>query len=114
MISDEGLLYIEPSRHTSPEPVIDELTCKMAAAFRQSTVALTWRGDHQCACGARSDHMDHLLPNEVETNSLCVHYLAYHRTEVPTSQLDMVAALEVEPVEPTELELHGYRDRYYR
>ena len=109
-----GLLYIEPSRHISPEPVIDELTRKMAAGFRQSTISVTWRGDHHCACGARSDHNDHLLRNGVETNTRCVHYLAYHRAEVPSLQLDIVAALKEEPVEPTKLELEGYRDKLYR
>ena len=31
--------------------------------------------------------MDFLLPNGLVTNSLCVHYLAYHRDEVPPSEL---------------------------
>lgn len=102
---------IEPSSATSIEPVIDELTRKMAAAWRKRAVSdLTWRGFHTCKCGARSDCKDHWVKvdgKELITNSLAIHYLAYHRDEVPQSELDKVALLDYGQEEPTEEQLIG-------
>jgi hypothetical protein len=96
---------MEPGRATSSEPVIDELTKKMTAAFRRGKSGPRWRGWHTCACGAKSDNTDYALPNGEETNSLCVHYLAYHRAEVSQSQLEKVAALDSGEADPSEKEL---------
>ncbi|MDP3981370.1 MAG: hypothetical protein Q8Q33_08170 [Chlamydiota bacterium] len=105
MISDKGILYIEPSATTSPQPIIDELTRKMTAAYRQSTRGPAFRGSHTCGCGAHSDNCEHILPDGVETNSLCVHYLAYHRDEIPAAQLDKVRQLTYGEAEPKAREL---------
>jgi hypothetical protein len=40
-------------------------------------------------------------------NSLCVHYLSYHRDEVPLGQLQEVEHLPFGEVEPSEQELEG-------
>ena len=102
MIKNDGLLYIEPRGSVTDQPVIDELTCKMAAAYAASTPSeLAYRGFHMCACGAISDNREHILADGTETNSLCVHYLAFHRADVPQFQLERVAALNVEGIEPT-------------
>ena len=105
MISDKGILYIEPSPTTQSQPVIDELTRKMTAAYRQSMRGPAFRGIHTCACGAHSDNCEHILPNGVETNSLCMHYLAYHRDEIPAEQIDKVRQLTYGEAEPTAQEL---------
>jgi hypothetical protein len=117
MISDTGILYVEPSRDISLKPVIDELTRKMTAALRQSQsgtfnpasqqfrVGSGFRGTHECACGVRSSNCDYRLPNGEITNSLCVHYLAWHRDELSPEQLDKVAALEYGEADPTKDEL---------
>src|SRR5581483_12207675 len=102
MIKTEGLLYMEPAGAAADQPIIDELTCKMAAAFAASIPSeMAYRGVHICTCGALSDNREHCLADGTETNSLCVHYLAYHRSEVPQFQLDRVAALNIEGIEPT-------------
>jgi hypothetical protein len=105
MISNEGILYIEPSKNVSQEPIIDELTKKMTAAFRLAKRGPGYRGWHTCACGAHSSNCDHTLPNGEKTNSLCVHYLAYHRDEVSVGQLEKVAALNSGEAEPNQEEL---------
>ena len=105
MISDKGFLYIEPSVNTSVEPVIDELTRKMTAAFRKGVAGTRYRGHHTCECGAHSDNTDYTLPNGECTNSLCVHYLAYHRAEVPEAQLRKVADLKCGEDDPNTKEL---------
>jgi len=119
MISDADLLFIEPKLPASRVPIVDELTRRMAAAFRISTIGGEFRdfcGVHECVCGALSDNNDHALPNGRMTNSLCVHYVAYHRAEIPPRQLQEVAALPWGEVDPTEEELVGrkFGGRYGR
>lgn len=105
MITSNGILYIEPSRKTSQEPVIDEATKKMAAALRRGVPGPGYRGWHECACGARSSNCDYTLPNGEKTNSLSVHYLTYHREDVPEEQLAKVLQLECGEAEPTNEEM---------
>jgi hypothetical protein len=115
MINEKGLLYIEPKRTASEEPIIDAYTRRMAAALARAVsggwggggdaqsfrVGDGWRGFHLCVCGAVSSSHDFQLSNGMPTNSLCVHYLARHRDEVPESELAKVMQLPDEEVEPT-------------
>lgn len=101
MINPKGILYIEPSAVTSPQPLIDELTRKMTAAYRRSTVGTTWRGVHTCNCGVHSDNCEHKLSNGVQTNSLCIHYLAFHRDEISMVEIKKVRQLECGEEEPS-------------
>src|SRR5262245_32436815 len=97
----ECLLFIEPPQPSSTFPLIDPLTRKLCAALRKATWKGGYRGRHECICGALSSTTDHYLPNGVLTNSLCVHYLAHHRSEVPPGELLRVGALDWGEVEPT-------------
>jgi hypothetical protein len=105
----EGLLYIEPTQPASPLPVLDQLTRKMAAAFRKAVVDPRHRfyGLHRCVCGALSTNVDYVLPDGRHTNSLCVHYVAHHRSEIPRDQLARIEALAFEEVLPNDNELQG-------
>ncbi len=106
MSETEDILYINPGPYTPSEPVIDELTRKMAAAYRASeSNGMCWRGVHFCRCGVNSTNTDYILPGGQQTNSLCVHYLAFHRDEVPEAELAKVAALDAGEAEPTAEEL---------
>jgi hypothetical protein len=118
MISEEGLLFIEPIHPAASTPIVDHLTRKMAAAFRKARTddRHYYLGRHQCICGANSTNQNYYLPNGFMTNSLCVHYVAYHRSEVPAHQLTLIKTLTPEEVEPTHLELAGIcflEDRSY-
>lgn len=105
------LLFIEPQNQKSDTPLIDELTKKMSAAFKGYTTGSGFEGQfmedagtmgwHTCVCGAKSTNVDYLLPSGFITNSLCVHYLAWHRGEVLQSELDKLATLPNEFAEPT-------------
>jgi len=84
-----GILYIEPKQQRSSKPVIDEITKKMTWLWRhQEESGIMYFGTHGCICGAESSSNDHLLPLKnskyMLTNSLCVHYVAYHREEIPS------------------------------
>jgi len=106
----ENLLMIEPSGKVSDVPLIDELTCKMVAAWRSRRDSdYLYMGFRVCACGAFSDCQDHWVGNGdgdgLLTNSLCVHYLAFHRDDIPQEELDKVRALTFGEEEPSEKEL---------
>jgi len=101
MISNEGLLYIEPAQLASAEPVLDHLTRKMAAAFRKAgPTEGGWCGIHECVCGAWSTSRDYRLPNGEVTNSLCVHYFPHHRPAVSLDQVARVDSLAFGEVVP--------------
>ncbi len=104
----EGILYIEPPAETSDKPLIDELTRKMTAALHKAKLPpIAFAGVHSCKCGkAQSASSDFILPNGLFTNSLCIHYLAFHREAIPQEQLDKVANLNFGEKTPTPEELN--------
>lgn len=109
MIDTKGLLMIEPSERGYDVPLIDKLTRQMTAAWRsRRTSEYGYRGFHVCRCGANSDNRDHwvmVAGQELLTNSLCIHYLAFHRQEVPVEELAKVSMLDYGESDPTEEEL---------
>lgn len=94
------LMYIEPVNPPSPEPVNDLIT-EMAEKVWSRKVephwGEHWKGVHTCSCGARSTNCDYtvgkLMGLPVKTNSLLVHYIQYHRAEVPRTELAKLAIL---------------------
>lgn len=84
------LLFIEPRRGRSSEPVKDEITAKVQAALKQAKQGESYYGWHTCVCGKRSDSSDWRLPSGHITNALAVHYVAWHREEVPESELEKI------------------------
>lgn len=94
------LLYVTPPGQVSIEPCNDELTIAMEAAFSTAETVQTWRGWHTCACGERSTNCDYMVAGCFTTNSLCVHYLRWHRDAVPARELNKVrgiAGLQLAP-----------------
>ena len=103
------LLFIEPTKGKSAVPVLDEYTMRMKAAWDVRLVSEhSWRGFHVCVCGAWRDNKDHYVGRGfgIVTNSLCLHYLAWHREEIPPDQLKIVASLTLDVVMPTPAELY--------
>lgn len=111
MISSRGVLMIEPRCPAAAEPVIDEYTRRMVSSWRQRRDSpMAYMGFHTCVCGVDSTPRDHFVLGSDgvwrRTNSLCVHYLAWHRSEVSAVELSKVWSLSVPgPVEPTVDEL---------
>jgi hypothetical protein len=110
----DHLLFIEPGPAT-PEPVIDELTKKLAAAWLGHDVGhVGHRYTHKCACGARSDNRDHYVRasdgKRLKTNSLAIHYLAFHREQIPAAELAKLDLLPAAEGNPTRTQLRGNRD----
>ena len=107
-VNNDLLLYIEPNNPPSLNPVIDELTCVMVDAFRKAKSGIAnysyespyifnegggYKGFHICSCNVCSSNLDYQLENGEITNSLAIHYLAYHREEISKEQLDRVSHL---------------------
>jgi len=99
-LNNPHLLFIEPSSAISKEPVIDDLTRKMATALKNGKVCENWMGVHTCACGANSTASNYNVENGLKTNSLAVHYLMWHRNEVPESELKKVGKFRCEGSDP--------------
>lgn len=49
-----------------------------------------YMGYHQCSCGSKSECCNFLLQTGDIVNSLCIHYLAFHRDEVTQEQLNKI------------------------
>ena len=106
------MFFIQPKRPPTAEPLIDELTMRMTSALRNARVpAYQFLGVHACICGAVSDSTNRILANGAVTNTLCVHYLAYHRPEVPAAELDAVRRLPGDGDVPSPEELDGTAGR---
>ncbi len=97
--NDSIILYIEPY-DKSDDPVVDSLTIKMFNALKAHTATgyVNHNGQftpniHTCRCGKNSKSYDYQLKSGQATNSLCVHYLAYHRKDVPENELSKVSLL---------------------
>lgn len=112
MIDANGILMVEPLGSSSTSPVIDEITRKMTAAWRKRRDSShCYRGFHMCCCGAISDNKEHWVGegDGKLTNSLSIHYLAFHRIDIPDDELAKVRQLNFGEEEPTECELHPPR-----
>jgi hypothetical protein len=106
------LLFIEPRSPASDEPVIDEYTRRMTGGLRvghrRNGPRDVRRGVHMCVCRMTSEPFDTYVETttgRLKTNSLCIHYLAHHRVEVPESELAKVLTLTAEPEDPVPTEL---------
>lgn len=108
MIDPKGILMVEPSGNASTSPLVDELTCKMTAAWRKRRDSQHgFRGFHMCRCGAMSDNKYHWVceGEGLLTNSLAIHYLAFHRSDISEDELAKVRQLNFGEEEPTTEEL---------
>lgn len=116
--ADNVILFIHP-KFTSKEPVLDELTLKMAYALENTTEenlvvgfldkktklahihkGTQTMGVHQCVCGARSHGGDYGIAvgdKTIYTNFLSAHYMAFHRDEVSERDLKIVSCLPEPP-----------------
>jgi hypothetical protein len=114
ILRDSALLMVEPAGAPT-DPIIDDLTRRITAAWRARRPSKrSYRGRHNCTgrlCLAVSDHFDHQIGRR-RTNSLCIHYVACHRGDLPAAELAKVAELPAGgDVEPTAEELSAPRRR---
>ena len=85
-LSEKYLLQIEPKEQKSKTPINDNLTKKMINLLKTAKRGRAYKGTHRCVCGERSENYDLFIGNLI-TNSLAVHYLKWHRKEIPKSEI---------------------------
>lgn len=93
-LSDKYLLMIEPNDKVKELEVNDAYTAKMEMLIKKATEGPAYKGFHVCACGERSTNYD-LKIGKYTANSLAAHYLRYHRSEVPASEIEKLRKLFV-------------------
>lgn len=86
---DDHLMMIEPK--DAPEAEIDDEITEMARKVLASCEKVKpTKGFRVCTglgCREISDSCTHVTPGGLRTNSLLVHYVARHRTEVPRTEI---------------------------
>lgn len=116
------LLYIHPAGAASAVSVADDLSrrlaCELSRVVAMGSVNYAGRfcegertmGVHVCTgagCGARSRSYDLKLPCGLATNSLALHYMMYHRDEVPKDDLNKVQSMP----DPRDFRLEDFDER---
>jgi len=97
------MLYVRAKKPAETTPILDDITTKIAVAFSKAKVTRRWKGLYRCKCGTLSSSCDYKLPNGEQINSLCVHYLAYHRSEVSPSDLARIERIRSTRISRTRL-----------
>jgi hypothetical protein len=86
--SNKYLLQIHPNGLCSKDPINDDLTVKMEILLKNARKGTQYRGFHTCTgCGKMGGSCD-LIVGPYITNSLAVHYLRWHRNDVPLSEIE--------------------------
>jgi hypothetical protein len=106
----DALLFVEPAGAPSSEPIVDDITRRLTAAWRARRSVGSYRGHHTNACdpGVASDNRDHYLRGaqcELLTHSLCIRYVAHFRAELPVGEIEKIALLPAVYADPTAEEL---------
>lgn len=83
---------IEPKSTVCESPVHDHYTALARKALRLAKAGTVYKGRHTCACGVESGSIE-LRVDGVLTNSLIVHYVRDHRSEVPAAELRKLKTL---------------------
>jgi len=84
---DTHLMFIEP-KDPIEEPINDEVTKQTINLMEKCEPSeYSYRGFHLCSCGERSGTRDLFTPKGRKTNSLLVHYVKYHRNEIPPNEV---------------------------
>ena len=93
---NKHFLFMEPLSKNTEDPIDDEITKfvehLMAKCKENSDYTKGW---HTCACKAGSDSNTktvNFAGRSLKTNSLAVHYVKFHRSEVPTKDLELIMA----------------------
>lgn len=81
------LLMIEPRYAKSATPDRDWATKKMTRLLNAAERINPTFGWHTCVCGAKSDCCEWRLRGGLISNNLAVHYLTWHRSEVPAAEM---------------------------
>lgn len=86
---------IEPVGAPTAVALQDDISGKVERLLAACAIppwGLRYKGFHTCICGAISTNYDMVLPDGRLTNSLALHYVQFHRAEVPENELVKIRA----------------------
>ena len=89
-LSEKYLMMIEPKGFKSSAPTIDRFTPMAEKVFENCRITANYKGHHVCRCGEPSDNHDYQTVGGRITNSLMLHYLKWHRDEIPQVELSKI------------------------
>lgn len=87
IILDDGYFMMIEPKQDCQEPIYDDITSSAELLEKVLVQKNSYRGWHKANCGRQSDNHDWICPNGMITNSLMLHYITYHRNEVPESEI---------------------------
>jgi len=90
------LLFIEPKKKGLEPKVGGRKVRLLKKLLKGSQYGQPYKGWHECSCGERSSNQDIVLKDGTITNSLALHYLWFHRSEVPPSELAKIERMAKE------------------
>ncbi len=100
IIKAAGVLYLHaPLGAGSKEPIVDKLTLKAAWLWnRKELVWDTLPGTYRCTCEASNSVSDYVIPSPdgykyMLINSLFLHFVAYHRHNIQSSEMEKLLRL---------------------
>jgi len=93
-LSKKYLLQIEPKGKKSKTRCNDRLTEKMRLLLKYAKDGRPYKGHHTCSCGKHSGNRDLYIKGGYITDSLAVHYLEWHRKDVPEKEIDKLKAIK--------------------
>lgn len=91
---NKHLLFIEPKNKFKEQDILDEITIYFESKFnlKESRNDFT-KGWHTCSCKEHSTNVTYNISlggKSYITNSLALHYLKNHRSEVPIDTLNLI------------------------
>lgn len=86
------IMMIEPKSKKKEAPIDDNYTLAANSLLNKASSGAFYKGWHTCACGEHSGSCDLKVGGKI-TNSLLVHYVREHRSEVPESELIKIKKL---------------------
>ncbi len=91
--NNKYFMMIEPKLAVIEQEVNDEIT-QQVEEIMKTVKEIAWtKGLHFCNCGVHSGNAIlevTINGKQYETNSLALHYIKYHRSEVPQSEIDKI------------------------
>ena len=109
LTAENIILFIHPTEEKTKKPILDEISYKIAYAIetgkpnfvvgfldknKKASISKGMTlGHHTCKCGATSEGSDYKIAEGLYTNSLGAHYVAFHRNDVPKSDIEKISKL---------------------
>jgi len=90
-LSEKCFMMIEPVSSKKEIEINDKISNLVEEIMKNTKIVGRTKGWHTCNCGERSGStiLEIKINNKIYiTNSLALHYVKYHRSEIPQAEID--------------------------